>query len=465
MDVSLCFDTEDYTSPPEWGMDDIPKWMSEIMTQEGVTGTFLVIGHKARAIRDRKRKDVIAAMRKHEIGLHTNFGSDHPTLSEALAPHDWHEAVKLADERESPGFKELGEIFDTEIGSGSTHGASQAAAMHYVCGTKWDRGWLYSFVPCGKENLCWYANCLQFGYKGIGISESTYSKPKEVDETLKRWAKEVDRIAAEGTKWCYIFLAHPLMVRCKQFNDALNYADGKNRWPWRTPEMRTLEEMEVAKQQFRRVVRWIAKHPKLNVRTLRQTQLRYGKRKSKLSRAELAAYAKEAHQHQSIRTGYPFSAADALVAICEGLLASSPPASSPINVVLGPIGESIRMPDNALAWIGLSELRVLAKSLLDHVRKTGMLPSGMPVPNGAGRMGLAPAFHTLVDGWLQHHRREKNIRVRVTHICNRYPQNADEIEATARKRWLNWPIHDIHMPLENLSRHARLMSWTWKTLA
>jgi len=93
MDVSLCFDTEDYTSPPQWGMDDIPKWLSEIMTEEGVMGSFLVIGHKARSLRERKRKDVIAAMRKHEIGLHTNFGSDHPTLAEALAPLDWHEGV------------------------------------------------------------------------------------------------------------------------------------------------------------------------------------------------------------------------------------------------------------------------------------------------------------------------------------------------------------------------------------
>ena len=464
MDVSLCFDTEDYTTPPEWGMDDIPKWLSEIMTEEGVTGTFLVIGHKARSMRNRKRKDVLAAMRQHEIGLHTTFGSDHPTLSEALAPLDWQEAVKLADERETPGFVELSEIFETNIGTGSTHGASQAAPMHYICGTKWDRPWLYSFVPCPPENFCWYANCFQLGFKGIGISEAAYSQPAKVDETLASWEKEIEKLVAAGTKWAFVFLAHPLMIRCKQFNDALNYADGKNRWPWKTPEMRTLEEMEIAKQQFRRVVQWIAKHPKLRVRTLYDTFRAFGKRKAKIRRQELSAYIERSVRHQTILTGYTFSPAEALYAVCEGLLADR--LAPAFNVVspLGPLTESMRMADNERAWVNAGELKALAAGVLEFVKATGHLPSALPVPNSAGRMGLPTLFHVLTEAWQQRDQGRKDVVVRVPHICNRYPKDADAIEATARKRWLNWPIHDIHMPLENLSRHARLMSWTWKTV-
>jgi len=464
MDISLVFDTEDYTSPPEWGMDDIPKWMAEIMSEEGITGSFLVIGNKARSMRNRGRTDAIAAMRKHEIGLHTNFGSDHPTLTESQSPHDWHEAVKAADERETPGLVELGEIFDTHIGSASTHGASQTASMHYVSGTKWKLPWLYSFAPTPKENLCWYADCFQLGLAHVGINEANYSQPKKVDETLARWKTQVDQYAAEGRKWIYAFMAHPLMVRAKQFNDALNYADGKNRLPWRTPEMRTLEEMEVAKQQFRRVVRWIAKHPKLNNITLYQTQQKYGRRKARITKAELAAFCARANEHQAILTGYTFSPAEALVAVCEGLLAKSLPAHSPVKQVLGPAGESGRMPDNALDWIGGAEVRTLAKGVLDTFKKTGMLPSHLPTPNGAGRMGLPPVYHVLIAAWVQAHAGQKECRVRVPHICGRYPNGADRAEAQFRSSWLNWPIHDIHMPLENLSRHVRLQTWTWKRI-
>jgi hypothetical protein len=464
MDVSLVFDTEDYTSPPEWGMDDIPKWMAEIMTEEGLVGSFLVIGNKARSMRARGRGDAIAAMRKHEIGLHTNFGSDHPTLVESQSPHDWHEAVKHADERETPGLVELGEIFDAKIGSASTHGASQTASMHYVSGTQWKLPWLYSFVPTPSENLCWYADCFQLGLDHVGINEAWYSQPKKVDETLARWKTQIDGYVKGGRKWIYIFMAHPLMVRAKQFNDALNYADGKNRIPWRTPEMRTLEEMEVAKQQFRRVIRWIAKHPKLNNITLHQTQEKYGKKKPRITKAELAAFCARAGAHQAILTGYTFSPAEALHAVCEGLLAKSLPAASAVKTVLGPAGESSRMPDNALEWIGNTEVKALAKGVLDAVKRTGMLPSHLPTPNGGGRMGLPAVFHALVAAWNQSLAGQAEWRVRVTHICGRYPNGAEATEASFRRSWLNWPIHDIHMPLENLSRHVRLQSWTWKTI-
>ena len=47
MYASLLFDVEDYITPPEFGLDDIPRWLAEIMTEEGITGTFLVIGNKA----------------------------------------------------------------------------------------------------------------------------------------------------------------------------------------------------------------------------------------------------------------------------------------------------------------------------------------------------------------------------------------------------------------------------------
>ena len=47
------------------------------MTEEGVTGTFFVIGEKARMMEKRGRRDVIEAMSEHDIGSHTNYGSIH----------------------------------------------------------------------------------------------------------------------------------------------------------------------------------------------------------------------------------------------------------------------------------------------------------------------------------------------------------------------------------------------------
>ena len=91
--VVVVFDVEDYTTPESEGIDEIPKWLAEIMTQEDVTGTFFVIGEKARSLEKRERSDVISAMAKHDIGSHINFGSIHPTVTEQLENADWNEGV------------------------------------------------------------------------------------------------------------------------------------------------------------------------------------------------------------------------------------------------------------------------------------------------------------------------------------------------------------------------------------
>jgi hypothetical protein len=461
MDVTLCFDTEDYTSPPEAGLDDIPKWLAETLSEEGVRGSFQVIGSKARSLRQRGRADVIAALSKHEIGVHTQFGSEHPTLVEALAPLDWDDGVRLCLDREGAACRELREIFGVEPGNFSSHGSSQAAPMHYVCGSRFNKPWLYSYVPCPPEGFCWYASCFQLRWRGLAMSEAAYSQPDRVEATLARWDTEIEANENAGVRWSYVFLAHPLMIRCKQFNDALNFPDGHNRIPWRTPELRTPEEMRVAREQFRRVVRHLAAHPKLRIRTLQDVFQQYGQRKPHIRREELELYARRAEEDQSIPTGWTFSAGEALLAFADAVGRGGPEDRTPIREVLGPTAEPPRAPDNPLAWLEGEALKGLAQALLEEVRRSGRLPFALPVPNGSGRMGLPTVFLCLASAWRQLAARETP-RVRVPHICNRYPVGAMAVEARARESWLNWPIHDLHLPVENLSRQVRLQCWTWK---
>lgn len=462
MDVSLCFDTEDYTSPEKWGMDDIPKWLAEIMTEEGVTGSFMVIGHKARSIRDRKRKDVIAAMRKHEIAWHTNFGSEHPTLMEALAPLPWDEAVRLGREREEPGIRDLEDIFNTKVGSMSSHGSSTCAPMSALAGREFKLPWLYSSVTGLEDDFTWFCDCFQLPRETLVMNESYYSNPDAITQTLADWDIKVAEFAAKKRKYFPILLAHPLMIRSKQFNDALNYSDGKNRWPWKVAEMRTMQEMQVAKQQFRRVIKWVSAHPDLNVRTLYDTYKTYGKRKKHILREEIAAYARAAEVNFTIPTRYTFSAAEALVAMAEAVPRKSIPSRSPVQPVLGPVDDCIRLPDNERAWLETDDIVALARAFLADVKKTGHLPTALRVPNGFGRMGLPTVFHVIRGAWLQLNDGKKKLRVQVPHLCGNLPEHAHAIEARHREAWLGWPIHDIHMPLENLSRDIRLQTWTYK---
>src|SRR4029453_16627110 len=82
IDVILWFDTEDYLLPAD---DDASKRLAELLTERGIRATFKLVGEKARVLEKRGRLDVIAALKKHDIGYHSDFHSVHPTPAEYLA--------------------------------------------------------------------------------------------------------------------------------------------------------------------------------------------------------------------------------------------------------------------------------------------------------------------------------------------------------------------------------------------
>src|ERR1700685_1142696 len=74
--VILWFDTEDYILPAS---DDAALHLADWLPSEGIRGTFKVVGEKARTLERRGRTDVIAALKKHEIGYHSNWHSTQPS--------------------------------------------------------------------------------------------------------------------------------------------------------------------------------------------------------------------------------------------------------------------------------------------------------------------------------------------------------------------------------------------------
>ena len=86
VDVILWFDTEDYLLPAD---DDACKRLADMLTERKIRATFKLVGEKARVLEKRGRRDVIRALKKHDIGYHANFHSVHPTPSEYLAECGW----------------------------------------------------------------------------------------------------------------------------------------------------------------------------------------------------------------------------------------------------------------------------------------------------------------------------------------------------------------------------------------
>ena len=93
----LWFDTEDYILPAS---DDAALRLAEFLTGEGIRATFKVVGEKARTLERRERFDVIAALKKHEIGYHSNWHSVQPSPAMYLSDLGWDEGVAEFDRRE-----------------------------------------------------------------------------------------------------------------------------------------------------------------------------------------------------------------------------------------------------------------------------------------------------------------------------------------------------------------------------
>src|SRR5262245_60968003 len=108
VNVILWFDTEDYILPAS---DDAALKVADWLTREGIKATFKVVGEKARTLERRGRQDVIDALKKHEIGYHSNFHSVQPTPAQYLAPLGWDEGVAEFDRREKPGYDDVKRIF------------------------------------------------------------------------------------------------------------------------------------------------------------------------------------------------------------------------------------------------------------------------------------------------------------------------------------------------------------------
>src|SRR3954452_2015206 len=102
------FDTEDYILPQD---DDATRRLAEMLTTLGVRATFKIVGEKARVLEARNRTDVIAAVKRHDIGYHSNTHSQQPTIAVYLQNAGWEEGHAEFSRREAQGVKDIQRIF------------------------------------------------------------------------------------------------------------------------------------------------------------------------------------------------------------------------------------------------------------------------------------------------------------------------------------------------------------------
>ena len=266
VNVILWFDTEDYILPAD---DDATKRLCDMLTERGIRATFKLVGEKARVLERRGRQDVIDALKRHDIGYHTDYHSVHPTPAEYLADCGWVDGIEEFVRREAGGAADVRRILGVPVLAcygqpGSSWGPQAVAALPLI-------GVAPHGVPCYVDDDShigfdgkpfWYAGALNVFRMNPNLARMELHEPAALEAASKRVASIANRLSAEGGGLISIYY-HPCEWVHTQFWDGVNFARGANppREAWRPPPQRSKEETDSAFKRFGDYVDFISSLP------------------------------------------------------------------------------------------------------------------------------------------------------------------------------------------------------------
>jgi len=459
MRVSIVFDEEDYITPADGGLDDLLKMLADVMTEEKVSGTFFVIGERARCLRDRKRKDVLDALGRHDLGSHINLGSIHPALMERAEHSAWSEGCARMAAEESAGIDEIGAIFNKPVRSLGRHGGSFCPQLLAVLGAR-NMPYVYSPARLPNHNITWYCNTLNF-FEDITVFQQAYLSRETFFETEKRFLDIID--ARKGYDWYGVFNSHPCMIKTTEFWD-LNYYHGLN--PpldeCRRPGFRPNYSLQEARSNWALHCARLRDNPKMQMGTINDFAVDFGRQKEKAMLPEIMLLAQKAADATAPFWSDDFSAAEILDLLARCYVSSSrgkSPASLPRRNVFGP--ERIPLSTPTARSLQPEALLRAACGIVAAIDYNGMLPSrvfcGAGPAGSSAEIGMGTALVALGMTLTSGITRPVELRP-----VEPYLPEGDAIAAIVVNEFKKWPCHRQDLDVSSIARLAALQSWTLK---
>ena len=457
--IVINFDVEDYITPVSEGIDEIPKWIAGIMSEEGVTGTFYVIGEKARSLEKRGRADVIKAMAKHDIGSHTNRGSIHPTVTEQLEKARWDEGFNQMLEQESAGIEDLQRIFGVPITTLARHGGSYGPQLINALGHL-NAGYTGSPIHLPGRDVVWYCNTLNF-HGQIGGFDNTFYRDDLFDpllDSLRIWFPRRIR----NHEVLSVFTCHPCKVRTEQFWD-LNFYYGANpdSSAWKIPDLRPMESMMTAQKNFRRLMQFFKGRKDIEITTFRKLMTRYDNQKAAITKDALHEVAGKTVDTEGFVIHDDFSP----VEIFAGLVKSIGqyrndhflPGKIRRTAPLGPMEWPITEPE--ISTISMDQVYRLAQEAETYIATYGWLPAHLKVNDHA--IGTGSFFDLLCSVYLDMSAGRLAAEYSVRKF-DPYPKWNEQAIIQEIEGYKSWPVHRRDLDMSRIVEFTKLQFWTLK---
>ena len=341
--VTLWFDTEDYILPRS---DDAAKRLAEMLTRLGIKATFKVVGEKARTLERRGRQDVIAALKQHDIGYHSDTHSQQPTIAVYLQHTGWEDGASEFYRREVQGVRDLERIFGVTpvcYGQPGAAWASQTfpALKRMGIGMYLDEG---DHVGIDEQPFyfCGMLNVFKMGSNQVRMA---LSGGASLAEGKTRFQTAYDKLRARGGGTISIYY-HPCEFVHTEFWDGVNFSRGANppRSEWKLPGTKAPEETEKAFADFEEYVKFIKMQTGARFVTASELMKLYADRAPArtFNRAEILALAKALQREITFQRfdAFTLSAAEAFALLNDAMNAwldkNELPAAVKLTTLYGP---------------------------------------------------------------------------------------------------------------------------------
>ena len=258
--VTLWFDTEDYILPQD---DDATKRLAEMLTRLNVRATFKIVGEKARVLEKRGRRDVIAALKRHDIGYHTNTHSQQPTIAVYLQNAGWEDGRAEFYRREIQGVRDIKRIFGVTPAAYGQPGSAWAPQVYPALHDMGIGIYLDEADHVGiADQPFFYGGMLNVFKMRSNLARMDLSGGESLANGKAKFMASYERLRKNGGGTVSIYY-HPNEWVHAEFWDGVNFRRGANPAPadWKLPRTRPAAETEQAFQDFEQYVRFIKAQP------------------------------------------------------------------------------------------------------------------------------------------------------------------------------------------------------------
>ena len=443
----LYFDVEDFLSPPDHPVHRLPGQFAEILSRHGLPGSFHIMGEKVRFMERHRQTEVIEAIRPHDVSLHFDRGSVHPTTAEEVSHLDWFEGVDRVLFRELPGVQTLQRVFG-KCSALTRHGSTYAAQIGYAAG-KLGLPFFSSPFNLPGRNVAWFCNNLAIATGEGGAFDREY---RDTPAFEKKLVQQEAHLRGRRVDLVPLFGCHPLITILQDFPCGINFVHGARppRETWRAAEMVPGVSIETVLANFERRIRALAAFPGLTWTTTGGIATLYGRRPVRVSDAVVLDGARAVVAQGGPTHTAALTAGELLFLLARRKLA--PADAYEVPQVMGPVAATAGA---YLSPCTLADLRAASLEITERILLSGYLPEALETV--AGRPALEVALLALAcDAAGAALASVPAPRLTVDAIPG-FTEAAAEV-ATLK----NWRIHEPEFDQEAVSRYFRWQAWTLK---